>query len=96
LRPKIHRFISSPFPWEGGQGDGEESGITYHSATTQNDFFAIPDRGFDDTVFVISDMTVMVEKLGGQLAVHFHGAVEWALDTIWRYCTLWKTRAGNL
>jgi len=48
----------------------------------KNDFFAIPDRGFDDTIFVISDMTVMVEELRGQLAVHFHGAVEWALDYI--------------
>jgi len=48
----------------------------------KNDFFAIPDRGFDDSIFVISDMTVMVEELRGQLAVHFHGAVEWALDYI--------------
>jgi len=48
----------------------------------KNDFFAIPDRGFDDSIFVISDMTVMVEKIHGQLAVHFHGAVEWALDQI--------------
>jgi hypothetical protein len=48
----------------------------------KNDFFAIPDRGFDDTIFVISDMTVMVAELRGQLAVHFHGALEWALDYI--------------
>jgi hypothetical protein len=49
---------------------------------TQNDFFAIPDRGLDDVIFVISDMTVLVEKLGGQLAVTFHGAIEWALDYV--------------
>ena len=46
----------------------------------KNDFFAIPDRDLDDVIFVISDMTVLVEKLRGQLAVTFHGAVEWALD----------------
>lgn len=44
------------------------------------DFFAIPERGLDDGVYVISDMTVLVEVLNGQLAVTFHGAVEWALD----------------
>jgi hypothetical protein len=48
----------------------------------KNDFFGIPDRGLDDMVFVISDMTVYVQKLRGQLAITFHGAVEWALDHI--------------
>jgi hypothetical protein len=48
----------------------------------KNDFFAIPDRDLDDVIFVISDMTVLVEMLRGQLAVTFHGAVEWALDHI--------------
>jgi len=48
----------------------------------KNDFFAIPDRGMDDSVFVISDMTVMVEIISGALAMTFHGAVEWALDHV--------------
>lgn len=48
----------------------------------KSDFFAIPDRGLDDMVFVISDMTVFVETLKGQLSVTFHGVVEWALDHI--------------
>jgi hypothetical protein len=48
----------------------------------KNDFFAVPDRELDDLIFVISDMTVMVEEVGGQLAVTFHGAVEWALDHV--------------
>jgi hypothetical protein len=46
----------------------------------KNDFFAIPEPGLDDGVYVISDMTVLVELLKGELAVMFHGAVEWALD----------------
>ncbi|MCB0191153.1 MAG: pilus assembly protein CpaE [Anaerolineae bacterium] len=47
-----------------------------------NDFFHIPDRGFDDKVFVVTDMTVLVEELHGNLAVTFHGIVEWALDHV--------------
>lgn len=48
----------------------------------QNDFFAVPDRGLDENVFVISDMTVLVELVKGQLAVTFHGTAEWALDHV--------------
>jgi len=47
-----------------------------------HDFFAIPDRGFDDKVFVISDMFVNVEMLSGHLEATFHGSVEWALDHV--------------
>ena len=56
----------------------KQAGLSW--TPTKNDFFAIPDRELDDFVFVISDMTVMVERLHGQLAVTFHGALEWALD----------------
>jgi hypothetical protein len=58
----------------------KEAGLDW--APAKNDFFAIPDRGLDDVIFVISDMTIMVEKLRGQLSVTFHGAVEWALDHV--------------
>jgi hypothetical protein len=47
-----------------------------------NDFFAVPDRGLDEESFVISDMTVLVELVKGQLAVTFHGTAEWALDHV--------------
>ncbi len=33
-------------------------------------------------VFVISDMTILVRKMGGHLTVHFYGTAEWALDHI--------------
>lgn len=56
------------------------AGLTWTPA--KNDFFVVPERGLDDVVFVISDMTVLVELLKGQLAVTFHGTVEWALDHI--------------
>ena len=45
-----------------------------------HDFFGIPDRGFDDRVFVISDMSVDVELLKGHSIVTFNGTSEWALD----------------
>ena len=48
----------------------------------KNDFFLVPDRGLDDTIFVISDMAVLVLKLQGELSVIFHGTPEWALDHI--------------
>jgi len=58
----------------------KEAGLSWTPA--KNDFFAIPNRGFDDTVFVISDMTTLLEKVYGQLSVTFYGVAEWALDHI--------------
>jgi hypothetical protein len=62
----------------------------------KNDFFIIPDRGLDDTVFVISDMTVLVETLFGAQAVTFHGAVEWALDHVEVAELVWIPREDQL
>ncbi len=47
-----------------------------------NDFFAIPDRGMDNRIFVISDMLVNIEFRMGDQVVAFQGASEWALDTL--------------
>jgi hypothetical protein len=58
----------------------KEAGLSWTPAL--HDFFAIPDRGFDDKVFVISDILVMVEMLSGRLSATFHGTVEWALDEV--------------
>lgn len=62
----------------------------------KNDFFVIPDRGLDDTIFVISDMTVLVETLSGALAVTFHGSVEWALDHVEVAELIWIPREDQL
>ena len=45
-----------------------------------HDFFGVPDRGMDDRVFVISDISVDIELLKGQSVVTFNGTAEWALD----------------
>jgi hypothetical protein len=47
-----------------------------------HDFFAIPERGMDERVFVISDMLATVDVLQGQRVVAFQGASEWALDNL--------------
>jgi len=61
-----------------------------------NDFFAIPDRGMDDNVFVITNTTVLVEKISGKLALTFHGAVEWALDYVMVTELVWLPREEQL
>jgi hypothetical protein len=48
----------------------------------QFDNFGIPDRNLDDKTFVISDMLVTADVLGGLPIVSFQGAAEWALDYI--------------
>lgn len=55
----------------------------------QHDFFAIPDRDMDERVFVISDMSVLVEVLQGWPAITFNGTAEWALDYILAMDTVW-------
>lgn len=58
----------------------KEAGLSWSPAL--HDFFAIPDGGFEDKVFVISDVFVNVELLRGHLAATFQGSVEWALDHV--------------
>jgi hypothetical protein len=58
----------------------KDGGLSWTPAI--HDFFAIPDRGLDDRVFVISDVFVNVEMLSGRLEATFHGSVEWALDHV--------------
>ena len=53
------------------------------------DIFFIPDRGLDDRVFVLSDMTVDVQHLAGGAAITFNGAVEWSLDSILHGEVVW-------
>ena len=59
-------------------------------------FFAIPDRGFDDRVFVISDMMANLDLLKGWPIVSFHGAVEWALDYILTTEVVWMPTEAQL
>ena len=61
-----------------------------------HDFFAVPNRGLDERVFVIGDVLTYVEVVRGQLSVTFHGAVEWALDYVAVEEIVWLLRAPEI
>jgi hypothetical protein len=60
------------------------------------DFFAIPDRGLDDRIFVLSDMTIEVQQRHGWPAITFNGAVEWSLDYILQADVVWLPTESQL
>ncbi len=55
----------------------------------EGDRFMIPDRGLDDHVFSISEMTVEVRRIAEQQRIMFNGSVEWALDSIVQSEVIW-------
>lgn len=61
-----------------------------------HDFFAIPDRGLDDKVFVISDVMAHIEVRNNLQMVTFQGAVEWALDFLLASEVIWLPTEAQL
>jgi hypothetical protein len=61
-----------------------------------HDFFAIPERGMDARVFVISDLQANIEKLFGSEVVAFQGASEWALDYLITSEAVWMPREDQM
>jgi hypothetical protein len=61
-----------------------------------NDFFAIPERGMDAHIFVLSDLQANVERLFGSEVVAFQGASEWALDYLISSEAVWIPREEQL
>ncbi|MFO7661609.1 MAG: pilus assembly protein CpaE [Chloroflexota bacterium] len=57
--------------------------------TSNHDFFAVPERGMDDKVFVLADMMAYTELVQGWPVVSFHGTAEWALDYILTTDVVW-------
>jgi hypothetical protein len=72
----------------------KEAGLTWIPAL--HDFFAVPDRGLDDRVFVISDMHAYVEIRNNLPVVTFHGVLEWALDYLLTEEVIWLPREEQL
>ena len=72
----------------------KQAGLVWRAGV--NDFFAIPDRGMDDRVFVLSDLMANLEILRGWPAVTFHGTSEWALDYILTAEVVWLPREDQL
>ncbi|TWD81427.1 hypothetical protein FB561_2543 [Kribbella amoyensis] len=60
------------------------------------DRFVVPDRGMDDDVFVVSDMTVEVHDYPGGKVIGFNGTTEWALDSIEQREVIWLPREEQL
>lgn len=62
----------------------------------ERDCFAIPDRGFDGQVFVVSQFTALIGQLSGQPVITFHGSSEWALDHLLIADAVWMPSETQL
>jgi hypothetical protein len=60
------------------------------------DRFVLADRGMDDEVFVLADMTVEVHDFPQGRVIGFNGVTEWALDSIDQDQALWLPAEAQL
>jgi hypothetical protein len=71
-----------------------DAGLSW--APEPGDRFAIPDRGLDDQVFVLSDMTIEVHHRPEGTVIGFNGTTEWALDDVDQDEAVWLPREDQL
>lgn len=62
----------------------------------RGDQFLVADRGMDDEVFVLSDMTIEVHEYPGGPVIRFNGTTEWALDSLDQRDALWLPHEHQL
>ena len=55
----------------------------------RGDTFVVADRGMDEEVFVLSDMTVELQEFPTGPVIGFNGTTEWALDSLDQSDALW-------
>jgi len=55
----------------------------------RGDHFIVADRGMDDEVFVLSDLTVELQDFPSGPVIGFNGTTEWALDSLDKDDALW-------
>jgi hypothetical protein len=72
----------------------KEAGLVWKPGS--GDRFAIPDRGLDDQVFVLSHMTIEVHSLPEGRVIGFNGTTEWAMDDLEIEEALWLPREDQL
>lgn len=60
------------------------------------DSFFIPFHDLDEQVYLISDMSVLVEQMGEEQAITFNGTAEWALDHLVLGDAVWVPREDQL
>jgi hypothetical protein len=72
-----------------------DGGLTW--TPTTGDRFVVADRGMDEDVFVLSNMTVDAHRLSnGAEIIAFNGTTEWALDSIQQNQSIWLPREDQL
>jgi hypothetical protein len=71
-----------------------DAGLRWTPAS--GDRFVVVDRGMDDEVFVLSDMTVEVHQLEHGQVIGFNGTTEWALDSVEDRDAVWLPREDQL
>ena len=64
-----------------------DAGLRWQPAA--GDRFVVADRGMDNEVFVLSNMTVDVHHFPTGPVIGFNGTVEWALDSLDQDDALW-------
>jgi hypothetical protein len=74
------RLRAAGLPWQPASGDR----------------FVIPDRGMDDQVFVVSELTIDVADVPGGRILRFNGTTEWALDSVDADAVVWLPHEGQL
>lgn len=71
-----------------------EAGLSWQPAS--GDRFVVADRGMDEQVFVLSDMTVEVRDYPTGPVIGFNGTTEWTLDSLDQKDALWLPREDQL
>ncbi len=72
----------------------KRAGLSWQPA--ERDFFMIPDRNLDGQVFVVSQLPSLVQVLGGEPTVTFHGSIEWALNSVLLTEVVWLPSESQL
>src|SRR5262245_19418003 len=65
----------------------KHAGLSWQPA--EGDRFLIPDRGLDEQVFVVNNLTTLIQEYHGDRMVTFHGTSEWALDNVLLADVIW-------
>lgn len=65
----------------------QDAGLAWRPA--ERDCFALPGRGMDDQIFVVSPVPAIIQLYNGQPVVAFQASAEWALDYVMLAEVLW-------
>jgi hypothetical protein len=58
----------------------KQAGLQWQPA--ERDFFMMPEHNLDGQIFVVSALPALVQSFQGEMAITFHGSIEWALDYV--------------